>query len=172
LGKEVPSARIAEHEHARGCANALEYHGFYPKSHDQGWMASNWSWSCPDLTDTILLLNKESKKPRNHNPKPPYPAQFRQQMIDIVATGRRPSELAREFGCHETSILSWRVAKGEEAAPAASSQNSAALNAAERQELIELRRKLRQVQMECDILAKAKAWFAGKSEATPTASTR
>ena len=41
------------------------------------------------------------------NPKPAYPAQFRQQMIDLVATGRRPSELAREFGCHETSILSW-----------------------------------------------------------------
>jgi transposase len=110
---------------------------------------------------------------RKHNPKPPYPAQFRQQMIDLVATGRRPSELAREFGCHETSILSWmRVAKEREAAPAAAPQNSAALNAAERQELVELRRKLRQVQMERDILAKATAWFAGKSEATPTASTR
>jgi transposase len=111
--------------------------------------------------------------PRNHNPKPPYPAQFRQQMIDLVATGRSPRELAREFGCHETSILSWiRAAKERDAAPAAAPQNSAALNAAERQELIELRRKLRQVQMERDILAKATAWFAGKSEATPTASTR
>ncbi len=45
------------------------------------------------------------------------------------------------------------------------------LNAAERQELVELRRKLRQVQMERDILAKATAWFAGKSERTSTAST-
>ena len=45
--------------------------------------------------------------PRKHNPKPPYPAQFRQQMIELVAAGRRPSELAKEFGCHETSILSW-----------------------------------------------------------------
>jgi transposase len=47
----------------------------------------------------------------------------------------------------------------------------AALNAQERQELIELRRKLRQVQMERDILAKATAWFAGKSEKTFTPST-
>ena len=46
-----------------------------------------------------------------------------------------------------------------------------ALSVAERQELIELRRKLRQVQMERDILAKATAWFAGKSEKTFTAST-
>ncbi len=98
--------------------------------------------------------------PRKHNPKPPYPAQFRQQMIDLVATGRRPSELAREFGCHETSILSWmRASKVSDESPSVAPQQSAALNTAERQELLELR----QVQMERDILAKATAWFAGKS---------
>jgi len=107
------------------------------------------------------------------NPKPAYPAQFRQQMIDLVAIGRSPRELSREFGCHETSILSWmRAAKARESTSAAADQNSAALNAAERQELIELRRKLRQVQQERDILAKATAWFASKSEQTPTAFTR
>jgi transposase len=107
------------------------------------------------------------------NPKPAYPAQFRQQMIDLVAIGRSPRELSREFGCHETSILSWiRAAKRSDAAPPAAAQNTAALNAAERQELIELRRKLRQVQLERDMLAKATAWFAGESEQTPTAFTR
>lgn len=45
------------------------------------------------------------------------------------------------------------------------------LSVAERQELIELRRRLRQVQMERDILAKATAWFASKSEQTSTTST-
>ena len=94
--------------------------------------------------------------PRKYNPKPPYPAQFRQQMIELVAAGRRPSELAKEFGCHETSILSWiRASKGSDASASAAVQQSAPLNAAERQELIELRRKLRQVQQERDILAKA-----------------
>jgi transposase len=109
------------------------------------------------------------------HPKAPYPAQFRQQMIDLVATGRRPSELAREFGCHETSILSWmRAAKDADGAPPAPATTNAStpLNAAERQELVELRRKLRQVQQERDILAKATAWFAGKSEQTSTPSTR
>jgi transposase len=49
-------------------------------------------------------------KPKN--PKPPYPAAFRQQMVELVAACRRPSELAKEFGCHETSILSWvRIAR-------------------------------------------------------------
>jgi transposase len=44
------------------------------------------------------------------------------------------------------------------------------LSVAERQELIELRRRLKQVQMERDILAKATAWFAGKSERTSATS--
>ena len=111
--------------------------------------------------------------PRKYNPKPPYPVQFRQQMVELAAAGRRPSELAKEFGCHETSILSWmRAAKGVDATPPATTNSSTPLNAAERQELIELRRKLRQVQQERDILAKATAWFAGKSEQTPTSFTR
>ncbi len=42
------------------------------------------------------------------------------------------------------------------------------LTTAERQELVRLRRQLRQVQMERDILAKATAWFAGRSDATST----
>jgi transposase len=93
--------------------------------------------------------------------------------IDLVAIGRSPRKLSREFGCHETSILSWiRAAKASESTPAAVAQNLAALNAAERQELIEQRRKLRQVQLERDILAKATAWFAGKSEQASTAFTR
>ena len=110
---------------------------------------------------------------RQNNPKPPYPAQFPQQMIDLVATVRRPSALAKEFGCHETSILSWmRAAKGSDATAPIAAPQSGPLNAAERQELIELRRKLRQVQQERDILANATVWFAGKSEQTPSTFTR
>ena len=29
--------------------------------------------------------------PRKYNSKPPYPAQFRQQMIELVAAGRSPA---------------------------------------------------------------------------------
>jgi transposase len=45
------------------------------------------------------------------------------------------------------------------------------LTTAEREELVRLRRRLRQVEQERDILAKATAWFAGKSEKTSTPST-
>lgn len=36
-----------------------------------------------------------------------YPPEFRQQMVELVKAGRKPSELAREFGCHDTSIGAW-----------------------------------------------------------------
>ena len=105
-----------------------------------------------------------------HTPKPPYPAQFREQMIELVRTGRKPGELAREFGCHVTSILNWvrqaNVSSGVMPAP------SGPLSANERQELIELRRRLRQVQLERDILAKATAWFAHNGDKTFTPSSR
>lgn len=105
-----------------------------------------------------------------HTLKQPYPAQFREQMIELVRAGRKPSELAKEFGCHATSITNWL--RQADSANGTAPSPSGALSASERQELIELRRKLRQVQMERDILAKATAWFAGKSEQTFTPSTR
>lgn len=30
--------------------------------------------------------------------RPPYPAEFREQMVELVRSGRTPAELAREFG--------------------------------------------------------------------------
>ena len=39
--------------------------------------------------------------------KPPYPAEFRQQIIELVAAGRSPAELAREFGCTAQTIANW-----------------------------------------------------------------
>ena len=106
-----------------------------------------------------------------HTPKPPYSAQFRQQMVELVQAGRNPNELAREFGCHVTSILSWeRNARMN--LPAGEAALALPLGASERQELLELRRRVRQLQMERDILSKATAWFAGKSEPTLTPSTR
>ena len=104
------------------------------------------------------------------NPKPPYPAQFREQMVELVRAGRKPGELAKEFGCHATSILSWVRMAG--VAHGTTPTQSAALSADERHELMELRRKLRQVQMERDILAKATAWFASNGDKTFTPSMR
>ena len=87
----------------------------------------------------------------NRNPKQPYPSLFREQMIELVRTGRKPGDLAKEFGCHVSSIMNW-MRRADEASGIAPLQ-AGAPSASERQELIELRCKLRQVQMERDILA-------------------
>jgi transposase len=101
--------------------------------------------------------------------RPPYPAEFRQQIIELARAGKTPAELSREFGCTAQTIANWiGAASGDthRARPAID-----ALSSAEREELARLRRQLRQVQMERDILAKATAWFAAKSDKTFTPSS-
>ena len=105
------------------------------------------------------------------NPKQPYPQAFRDQMVELVRSGRKPSELSKEFGCHTTTILNW-VRQSVGGGGATLPINAAPLSAQEREELVELRRKYRQLQQERDILAKATAWFANNGAPTSTTSTR
>ena len=39
--------------------------------------------------------------------RPPYPAAFRQQMVELVRSGRTPGELAREFEPSAQAIRTW-----------------------------------------------------------------
>jgi transposase len=104
--------------------------------------------------------------------KPPYPAVFREQIVELARAGRGLKQLSREFGVSANSIRNWvQQANGQTPRTVSRELGAAALSAVEREELVELRRRLKQVQMERDILAKATAWFAGKSERTSTTST-
>jgi transposase len=105
--------------------------------------------------------------------KPPYTAAFRQQMVELAMAGRGLKQLSREFGVSANSLRNWVVqARGEGVGSQTNAVGSQTpLSKSEREELQELRRKLRQVQQERDILAKATAWFAGKSERTSTTSS-
>lgn len=92
-------------------------------------------------------------------------------MVELVAAGRRPSQLSKEFGCHVTSILKWCRKAGvryrpeqEFSSAQVASPNSGSASFNERQELVELRKKLKRVEMERDILAKATAWFANNND--------
>ena len=93
---------------------------------------------------------------------PPYPAEFRQQMVELVRAGRNPEELAREFGCNGQSIRNW-VTQAAVDGGKPPRDKEGALTSVEREELARLRRQVRQLQMERDILAKATAWFAGRN---------
>ena len=100
--------------------------------------------------------------------KSAYAPEFRQQMGELVALGRRPKELATEFGCHETSISTW-VRQARAATPTLASL-SPILHESERAELVALRKEFRQLKVERDILSNGfvnrAAWFANKGEPT------
>ena len=99
-----------------------------------------------------------------------YAPEFRQQMVELVRVGRKPGDLAKEFGCQETSI-SARVRQAH-ADERGGGRPDAPLTTAERQEFAQLRRQLRQVTLERDILAKATAWFANKDDSIDKTSMR
>ena len=85
----------------------------------------------------------------------PYPATFRQQMVELVRSGRTPMELAREFEPTAESIRNW-VAQAERDA----GERTDGLRSEDREELRRLRRENRRLREEREILAKATAWFA------------
>ena len=104
--------------------------------------------------------------PKTH---PPYPAEFRQQIIELVRAGRTPAELSREFQVTAQTIQNWVGLAAHDADQPLPGKEG--LSTAEREELARLRRQVKQLQTERDILAKATAWFAGKSGVTPTSSS-
>ncbi len=101
--------------------------------------------------------------------RPPYPAEFRQQIIELARAGRTPTELSREFGCSAQTIINWVAQAAIDAGKPLPGKDG--LSTAEREKLSRLRRQVRQLQMERDILAKATAWFAGKGDKTSIGSS-
>lgn len=102
-------------------------------------------------------------------PKPPYPAEFRQQIIELARTGKTPAQLAREFGCTAQTVSNWVAQDARDRGKPLPGKPG--LTTAEHEELARLRRKLRQVEQERDILVKATAWFAARHDKTSTPST-
>jgi transposase len=104
---------------------------------------------------------------------PPYTPEFRRQIVELVRAGRAPADLAREFEPSRQAISHW-VARADreegrrEAKPATA---ETALVAAEREELVRLRREVRQLRLERDILSKAAAWFARETGTIPSGSS-
>jgi transposase len=91
-----------------------------------------------------------------------YAAEFRRQMIELVRSGRRPEELAREFEPSAQAIRNW-VAQADRD----EGRREDGLTTAEREELSRLRRENRQLRLERDILSKAAAWFARETDVIP-----
>lgn len=82
----------------------------------------------------------------------PYPAEFRQRIIKLARAGRTPAKLSREFGPTAQSIANWIAQDARDRGKPLPGKEGP--TSAEREERVRLRRQLRQVQQERDILAK------------------
>ena len=98
--------------------------------------------------------------------RPPYAAEFRQQMIELVRAGRSPEELGREFEPSAQAIRNWVVQADRD-----DGRRGDGLTSPEREELRRLRRENRQLRQEREILAKAAAWFARETGSIPSGSS-
>ena len=94
--------------------------------------------------------------------RPPYPPEFRRQMVELARAGQPAEELAREFGPTAQSIRNW-VAQADRD----EGRRADGLTTAEREELVRLRREVRQLKIEREILSKAAAWFARETNKIP-----
>jgi transposase len=99
----------------------------------------------------------------------PYPPEFRRQMIELVRAGRDPEDLAREFEPTGQSIRNWVVQADR--SEGRREERGGATSGVEREELIRLRREVRQLRLERDILSKAAAWFARETGTIPSGSS-
>lgn len=97
---------------------------------------------------------------------PPYPPEFRRRMVELVRAGRTPEALSREFEPTAQSIHNWVAQANRD-----EGRRSDGLTTEERKELVRLRREIKQLRVEREILSKAAAWFARETGSIPEKSS-
>jgi transposase len=92
-----------------------------------------------------------------------YPPEFREEAVRLVREhGLTPTQAAKNLPCHPETIRNWvRQAEIDEG------KSTAGLSTDERAELARLRRQIRVLEQEKEILKKAAAWFAKETHSTP-----
>lgn len=94
--------------------------------------------------------------------RPPYPAELRARLVELVRTGRIPEELGRQFEPCAQTIRNWvRQADRDDG------QRQDGLTTEEREEVRRLRRENKTLREEREILKKAAAWFARETGSIP-----
>ena len=90
-----------------------------------------------------------------------FTAEFKREAVGLTKVGDRGiGEVARDLDLTETALREWVKRASEVAAGPA----PGALSAVEREELLRLRKQVKRLEMEREILKKATAFFARESE--------
>jgi len=103
---------------------------------------------------------KESTMPKT---RAPYPPQLRARLIELARSGRSPEELGRQFEPSAQTIRNWlKQADRDEG------RRADGLTTEEREEVRRLRREVKALREEREILRKAAAWFARETDSLPS----
>jgi transposase-like protein len=94
-----------------------------------------------------------------------YPAEFRQRAVSLVRSGQSVTKTASDLGITETCLYNWvrqdRIDRGE----------ILGTTTAESRELRKVRRRIRELEAEVEILRRANAMLGGEAR-HPKGSTR
>ena len=92
----------------------------------------------------------------------PHPPEFRRRAVQLARERAKPiGQLAKDLGISESCLRNW-VARDD-----VDAGRKEGLTTDERNELVELRRKLRVAEMEVEILKRAAAYFAQETLPRP-----
>jgi transposase len=92
--------------------------------------------------------------------RPAYPEQFRREALELVRRGRGIPDVAESLGVSQQTLRHWRRRDERDRGE----RDDGGLSSAERDELRELRRRVRRLEQERDILKRATALFARETE--------
>jgi transposase len=92
----------------------------------------------------------------------PYPPEFREQIIALIRAGRTTEELAEEYEPSAQTIRNWITQADRDLGT-----RMDGLPTDEKEELRRLRREVKVLRQEKEILKKAAAWFARESNSIP-----
>jgi transposase len=91
--------------------------------------------------------------------RPPYSPEFRREAVELVRGGRSIKDVAESLGCSDQSLHAWvkRYQLDHR-------ERDDGLTSAERDELRELRRRVKRLEQEREILKRAAVLFAAETE--------